>query len=300
MRITLGDVTLWFDVSGPSVVPGSSASVQRPTVVAVHGGPGLDHVNLKAELEPLAVHVQILYYDQRGHGRSDYGTAESWNLRTWADDLRRLCDALGLVRPVILGSSFGGHVALTYAGQFPGHAGGIVLANTTAGHPDHKRSVEVFRRLGGDEAASIAAREFAEPTEDSLAEFRRVCLPLYSSTPPSADEVWQRRGRAIETLEVNRHYFGREASRFDPWTVTGMVNCPVLILAGEDDPVCPIGVAEDLASHLPAASTTLLRLPGARHTVFRDRPDLTFPAVADFVSQVWADSSRNGGIESPD
>ena len=39
---------------------------------------------------------------------------------------------VGLVKSVFLGSSFGGHVILTYAGLFPGHPGGIVLANTTA------------------------------------------------------------------------------------------------------------------------------------------------------------------------
>jgi pimeloyl-ACP methyl ester carboxylesterase len=103
--------------------------------VAVHGGPGLDHINMKAGLAPLADSLQLLFYDQRGHGRSDHGTAGSWNLRTWADDLRRLCDALGLARPVVLGSSFGGFVALAYAGLFPAHPGGIILANTTGGGP---------------------------------------------------------------------------------------------------------------------------------------------------------------------
>jgi alpha-beta hydrolase superfamily lysophospholipase len=53
----------------------------------------------------------VLYFDLRGHGRSDDSSAEFWNLRTWADDLRRLCDALGLSQPVVLGSSFGGNVA---------------------------------------------------------------------------------------------------------------------------------------------------------------------------------------------
>jgi pimeloyl-ACP methyl ester carboxylesterase len=61
----------------------------------------------------------VIYYDQRGHGRSDYSTHEFWNLRTWANDLRRLCDALGLIKPVILGSSFGGSVALTLRGPVP-------------------------------------------------------------------------------------------------------------------------------------------------------------------------------------
>jgi proline iminopeptidase len=59
MRISLGDVTLWVDVSGSSVVPQGDRAIERPTLVAVHGGPGLDHINLKAELAPLAEHVQV-------------------------------------------------------------------------------------------------------------------------------------------------------------------------------------------------------------------------------------------------
>ena len=50
MRISLGDVSLWFDVSGPSVVPLGDSTVERPALVAVHGGPGLDHTNLKGSL----------------------------------------------------------------------------------------------------------------------------------------------------------------------------------------------------------------------------------------------------------
>jgi proline iminopeptidase len=285
MRISLGDVTLWFDVSGPSVVPRGDTAIELPALVAVHGGPGLDHVNLKAELAPLARHVQVLYYDQRGHGRSDYSTPEFWNLRTWADDLRRLCDTLGVVKPVVLGSSFG-HVVLAYAGLYPGHPGGIALANTTGGRSDHQRSAEVFRRLGGDEAAAIAERDFADPTEESLADYRRVCHPLYSSKPGDAETIRQRRARSIQTTEVNRHYFRNEASRFDPWSVAEMIKCPVLILAGEDDLVCPLPIAEDLACRLPADTTRLLRLPGARHTIFHDRPDIAFPAMEAFVRRI--------------
>jgi hypothetical protein len=48
---------------------------------------------MKDSLEPLAQDPQVLYYDRRGHGRGDYSSAEFWNLRTWADDPRRLCDA---------------------------------------------------------------------------------------------------------------------------------------------------------------------------------------------------------------
>ncbi len=291
--IDLGDVRLWFDVSGPSVIPEADRVTERPSLVAVHGGPGSDHINMKAGLAPLADHVQIIYFDQRGHGRSDYSSAEFWNLRTWAGDLRRLCDALGLVKPVILGSSFGGFVALTYAALFPSHPGGVILANTTGGHHDHKASIEVFRRLGGDEAAAVAGRDFAELTEESEQEFNRVCFPLYSSKPGFAEEALQRRARSIQTTEANLHYFRNEAPRFDPWTVLPGVTCPVLVLAGEDDPICPIPVVEELARRLPAITTRLVSLPGARHLIFRDRPELAFPAVEDFLRQInGTDSQR--------
>lgn len=283
MRISLGDVNLWFDVSGPSVLPQGDTTVDRPALVTVHGGPGLDHINLKAGLTPLAEDFQVLYYDQRGHGRSDHSSAEFWNLRTWADDLRRLCDALGLDKPIVLGSSFGGFVALAYAGLFPFHPGGIILANTTGGRMDQQRSIEVFRRLGGNEAAAVAQRDFAEMTEESSADFDRVCYPLYSSKPGYAEESRRRQARSIRTLDVNLHYYRHEARRFDPWSVLTAVRCPVLVLAGEDDPICPLPVVEELASRLPLDNTRLVRLADARHNIFRDRPDIAFPAVKDFV-----------------
>jgi pimeloyl-ACP methyl ester carboxylesterase len=273
MRINLSDVNLWFDVSGPSIVPDGATVIERPTLVAVHGGPGTDHINMKAGLAPLADHFQILFYDQRGHGRSDHSTSEFWNM-------------LGLVKPVVMGSSFGGRVVLTYAGLFPGHAGGIILANTTGGRSDYRRSVEIFRRLGGDEAAAVAERDFAELSEESLAEFRRVCGPLYSSKPRSAEELRQQQARSIQTIDVSLHFFRNEAPHFSPWSMLDRVRSPVLILAGEDDPMCPLPVVEDLASQLPADTTSLVRLPGARHHIFRDRPDLAFPAIEDFIRRV--------------
>jgi len=50
-------------LSGPSVVPQADTTAERPVVVAVHGGPGLDHVTVKSALGPLAEDVQVVYVD---------------------------------------------------------------------------------------------------------------------------------------------------------------------------------------------------------------------------------------------
>src|SRR5580704_12257194 len=234
MRISLGDVSLWFDVSGPSVIPQGHTTAERPVVVAVHGGPGLDHMTVKSALGPLAEDFQVVYFDLRGHGRSDHSSAEFWNMRTWADDLRRLCDALGLDKPVVLGSSFGGDVALTYAGLFPGHPGGVILASTTGGRSDPQRVIEAFGRLGGPEAADVARRTYADETGDYQAAFTRVCYPLYSATPGWAGESRPFLARMIKNMDVSLHYASQRASGLDPWTVTAAVRCPVLVLTGED------------------------------------------------------------------
>jgi proline iminopeptidase len=63
MRISLGDVSVWFDVSGPSVIALGDTTAERPVVVAVHGGPGLDHMTVKSALGPLAISGRQLAHD---------------------------------------------------------------------------------------------------------------------------------------------------------------------------------------------------------------------------------------------
>jgi proline iminopeptidase len=162
----------------------------------------------------------------------------------------------------------------------------LILASTTGGHWGGPRVIEAFGRLGGPEAAAIIERIYAKDPEDLQAEFSRVCYPLYSATPGWAEESRRFLARMIQNPDVAAHYASREVASFDPWSVLGAVRCPVLVLAGEDDPVCPLPVVEELASQLPAGTTRLVRLPGARHIIFRDRPDLAFPAVKTFAAQI--------------
>jgi proline iminopeptidase len=126
----------------------------------------------------------------------------------------------------------------------------------------------------------------AEQSEEANADFLRVCYPLYSAKPGWAEEANVWRAQTIMSMDVAVHYHQHEVPSFDPWSVVDGVRCPMLILAGEDDPICPLPVVEELASQLPAETTRLVRLPGARHTIFRDRPDLAFPPIKDFAAEI--------------
>ena len=103
MRVSIGDVRLFVEVVGTKLEHGDEGARDRPTVVALHGGPGFDHALTRDALDPLADAAQLVHYDMRGHGRSDDGPRERWTLETWADDVVQLCEALGIERPVVVG-----------------------------------------------------------------------------------------------------------------------------------------------------------------------------------------------------
>jgi pimeloyl-ACP methyl ester carboxylesterase len=124
-------VRLFVDVEGPQYVPDGPRLREKPTLVLLHGGPGYDHSGFKPLFSRLADVAQVVYYDHRGHGRSDRRPAEEWTLDTFADDVVRLSDALGIVKPIVLGQSFGGFVAQRYLARHPAHAAKVVLSSTS-------------------------------------------------------------------------------------------------------------------------------------------------------------------------
>ena len=79
---------------------------EGPPIVVVHGGPDFDHPYLLPELDRLTASFRLLYYDQRGRGRSADGVRpEDVTLRSELDDLDRLRSHFGLERVAVLGHS---------------------------------------------------------------------------------------------------------------------------------------------------------------------------------------------------
>jgi pimeloyl-ACP methyl ester carboxylesterase len=286
MHVSVNGLRLFFDVEGAKLVPNGPAMREKPTLLLLHGGPGFDHSIYKPAYSVLAESAQIIYLDHRGNGRSEDGPQESWNLAQWGDDVRAFCDVLGIVKPIVLGASFGGMVALAYATRHPTHPSKLVLISTEAAGGTHReRRVELFERFGGPEIGALARRRFLEvqgqSDQTSLDTWRRLAFPLYTRTPREPDLAH----RAVDRSAV-LHWFtkpGGESHTFNMFPDLGRIECPTLVLGGEDDPMIPIDCQSDIAEALPAHLVRFERFPNCRHAVIPDAPERGMAVIRDFI-----------------
>ena len=277
MRVSVGDVRLFVEVVGAKLESGR----ERPTIVALHGGPGFDHALTRDALDPLADVAQLVHYDMRGHGRSDDGPRERWTLETWADDVVRLCEALGVERPVVVGKSFGAFVATVYASRHPAHPAGLVLVSPAARHLP-ERCIAVFERLGGPEAGEAARAAFGDsPTDAEIRRYEALCLPLYAARPREPGT----RPQSIDKPELRQLFAAGEAATMDLRPALAEITCPTLVVTGADDPITTLEDAHEVVDHLTAAADVRFEpVEGARHDVYTDVPGRAITAIRTFVN----------------
>ncbi|MBC7942253.1 MAG: alpha/beta hydrolase [Chitinophagaceae bacterium] len=273
------DVRLFVDIEGPAWVPDGPRLREKPTLVLLHGGPGYDHSGFKPVFSRLADVAQIVYYDHRGHGRSDRRPAAEWTLDTFADDLVRLCDALGIVKPIVLGQSFGGFVAQRYLARHPGHAAKVVLSSTSH-HMGLARKLAMFHQLGGETARAAADAFWRAPGPSTWAAYNEHCRDLYNTTRAAGDDA---RRRIVFNEEILFTSAGGEQQTMDLLPGLAAVQCPVLVMAGEQDPVTPLQDALDIAAAIPAPFGRLVRFANAGHGAWRDDPDAAMAVLREFI-----------------
>ncbi len=111
------------------------------TILVLHGGPGLGHQYLRPEWDAAARHYRVVYYDQRGCGRSMRRGPFSWEQHV--ADLHELVSHYRRSGPVVVaGSSWGSQLALLYAWKHPGEVSALILSGT----PQWPIPSETYRR----------------------------------------------------------------------------------------------------------------------------------------------------------
>ncbi|HEX5823167.1 MAG TPA: alpha/beta hydrolase [Candidatus Limnocylindrales bacterium] len=277
MQIDVNGTRLWFDVDGPALVPAGASMRERPTVVLLHGGPAsYDHSYFKPDFGSLARHAQVVYLDLRDHGRSARNDPADWSFEACADDVRAFCQALGIARPIVLGHSMGGFVAMLYGARHPGHAAGLVLQSTWARF-DLARLVESFRRAAGDEVAELAGREYGDdPVSDE--EWARV-FAAFGPRVPDAKQLARRIGNpALEDRGSDVFV------AFDAVDQLARIDCPTLVCVGSLDAITPIDASQEIVEGLRPGVAQLAVIEGAGHFPWLDAPDRYWPVIEAFVT----------------
>jgi proline iminopeptidase len=284
-------------------VVGTGVDAEQDPIVVVHGGPGGGGTmnSLLPDLEPLAARHRMIYYDQRGGGRSSLpDDPAALDARWFVEDLEAIRRHFDLDRLVILTNSFGPVLVARYAEAYPERLGRLIFMGAIG---PRRADVDAFQgerasRMDPktrERSAALVQELLAGTSEDPLAACHEY-VALSGGPSTSADAPVSRAIPCDGSPEAIRYTYSQTApitfASFGEWDFTGSlqsVSAPLLVVYGDQDP-SPRSTAEAWVRAVPNAR--LLVIPGAGHGPHIDAPDAFFAAVETFLGEDWPEGSR--------
>lgn len=268
-----------------------------PALVVLHGGPDFDHEYLLPEMDRLAAWFRVVYYDQRGRGRSVLGAPPGRvTMATEVEDLERVRGWLELASVAVLGHSWGGLLAMEYALAHPDRVSRLVLMNTApASHADAGAvRAELARRRSAEQTARMAALRssaaFAAGDLASEVEYYRIQYGTTLRDTELLDRVVGRLRTAftpdsvLVAREIEERLYDDTWARpdYDLIPALGRLDVPTLAVHGDDDFV-PVDVVRRIVDALP--NGRLAELSGCGHFSYLEHPDEVAAVVATFLTE---------------
>ena len=267
------------------------------TLVAIHGGPGVDLESIAGDFAPLGERHTVIFYDQRGAGRSTL-PADTTRLTATQQvaDLETVRQHFRIARLTLVAHSYGPLLAATYAIAHPDHMRRMILlgpvpprrgdfwtrfAENSASRMDstlRRQLSAANRRLataGTDDEIRAACRDYWRAAMvPRLAEPART-LPLIRSDLCASDAKGIRFGLSTTNRVVMNSY--------GDWDIRAQLRTlavPTLVIHGEQEAI-PMDLVEEWVTSLPNA--TLVKVPRAAHFAYAERPDVVWPAIEAFL-----------------
>jgi proline iminopeptidase len=278
---------LYFDVDGPQLVANGTGMAQRPTVMLLHGGPGGDHTGFRAHAKWLREIAQLVYLDNRGSGRSADGDPASYSLDNNVEDIAALCDYLGIERPILLGGSYGGMVAQSFAVRYPTRLQKLILVATAPSFRFIDDARHIVETRGTPEQRRVCQRLWNGNFEnlEQVREFYELMNPWYSltATPEKFAASWSRARRSVAAFNAG---FGGFLRRFDVIDQLPQITCPTLVLGGAHDWICPPQHSRLIAERIPQAELHIFE--NSAHSIAADEPERYLELVTKFLLEPLA------------
>lgn len=276
-------------------VPGGKVWYRRigsggPPLLCLHGGPGFTHHYLEA-LEQFADDREVVFYDQLGCGASERPDDLSlWTVPRFVEELVAVRQSLGLDELHLLGSSWGGMLAMQYVlDRHP-----PLLSLTLCGSP---ASMPRWSRECGELLADLSAqtqqliREHEENGYTDCPEYQAAILEFYRRhvcrmTPwPGGLE------RSFADVGIDVYHQMNGPSEFTvtgslkDWDVTDQldqIRVPTLLVGGEHDECRPAHLG-DMAGRIPGSQHETIA--DASHLCFAEQPEAFGRVLRPFLSR---------------
>jgi len=268
-------------VAGESRIPVGSAQLYArevghgTAIVVLHGGPDFDHTYLLPELDRLSDSYRLIYYDQRGRGRSAQGVKpEDVTLASDIADLDEVRQHFKLNSVILLGHSWGTVLALEYALRYPGRVSRLILMNPApASTADinrfRKERVEKWPVLMELRKAIADTTAYKEADPEAIIAYYRVHFKPALARSEDYEKLIIRmqarfieqgregilKSRAVEDRLVNETW--ATPNGYDLHPKLKSLNIPALVITGDHD-FFPFA-AEHIAQAIPGARLVSLK-----------------------------------------
>lgn len=269
---------------------------QGPPMVVIHGGPDFDHNYLLPEFDRLADSFHLVYYDQRGRGRSvDRVRPEEVTMNSEIEDLDTIRQHFRFGAPALLGHSWGAVIAVEYALQHPERVSRLILMNPApVSASDHQlMRKEYARALGSDmdrQRAMVAGPAYQRADPEAVIARYRIHFKRALARPDDYEKLMTRmkaafvrqgsagilKARAVEDRLMNGTW---DRSDYDLLPKLRTLNVPTLVIYGDHDFI-PVEISTHIVSAVPKAS--LVTLENCGHFSYLECPADVHNVLNDF------------------
>jgi proline iminopeptidase len=267
------------------------------TIVVVHGGPGAGINDIRPDLKPLADGHVVVFYDQRGGGRSELPSDTTLlTPQYFVGDLEALREHFHLQQMNVVAHSFGAIIVAEYARAHPDRVARMVFLGATG--PNREEAARFYQSPPATSDTASARLRFEtlrSLMDGNAADPVAACREYEALNKRLAVAVGEFVGWKGSTCDMPapavRYYYhytarlGPEA--FGDWDFThslSEVRAPLLVIDGERD---KNGLAMERAWAKAVPNGRLLVIPSAGRAAHAERPDVVFPAIDEFLMGTW-------------